>query len=395
MAHRIASSVIVAALLVGVGSSALGQYDAKVLYKVSAPPESTFIAISTSPQTVDGLQIVGWERIQGGGADPHALLWTSNGKTVDLHPTRLTGFIASTANGTNGVQQVGRATLADHVTSHAILWNGTADSAVDLAPSQLKEFTNTGASGTDGVHQFGDGQITGVNAAYHALLWSGTPDSAVDLNPAGFTDSFAFGLMANQQVGSGWTAAGGKNRDFALMWSGTAASAVELHPIQMPQILQSFAYATDGRHQVGVGYGIGPSGNYYHAFLWSGTAESAVDLNPTNLKGITHSYAYGVYGSQQVGYGYSGFPLPGPDVPLHALLWNGTADSAVDLQSALPPTFVSSKAYNLDASGDVFGVASDSQFLYAVEWVAIPEPAVLSVAIVGMTALTRRRWTSP
>lgn len=42
-----------------------------------------------------------------------------------------------------------------------------------------------------------------------------------------------------------------------------------------------------------------------HAMLWNGTAGSAVDLNPTDVSGITTSYAYATDGSQQVGCGSS------------------------------------------------------------------------------------------
>ncbi len=64
---------------------------------------------------------------------------------------------------------------------------------------------------------------------------------------------------------------------------------------------------------------------YEHALLWSGTAASAVDLNPS---GIDLVYAYGISGGQQVGSGY-GSATGG--IIYHALLWSGTAASAVDL----------------------------------------------------------------
>ena len=71
---------------------------------------------------------------------------------------------------------------------------------------------------------------------------------------------------------------------------------------------------------------IGESG-IYHALLWSGSAGSAVDLNPTNLTGITSSVANGTDGNQQVGWG-SGSATGNS---LHAMLWSGSAGSAVDL----------------------------------------------------------------
>ena len=362
-------------------SPALGDYQARILYPMISPSRSAFSHISGPPQTAQAGQVVGYEWVQGGGANPHALVWTPNG-AVDLHPTRLARFVASTAYGTNGVQQVGEASTSPTYGYHAMLWSGTADSAVDLSPPQFPQFTNTYALATDGVHQVGYGQITGTDVGYRALLWTGTRESAIDLHPAGYTASFAYGTSGNQQVGYGWTAAGGTFRNFALLWNGTAQSAVDLHPVQMPGILQSMAYATDGTQQAGAGYGIGPAGNYWHALLWSGTAASAVDLNPTNLAGFTNSYAYGINGGNEAGYGF------GADGVNHALLWRGTGDSAIDLQALLPPTLISSQAFTIDSSGNVFGIASDtSQFTYAVEWSPVPEPSVLWACAVALIAL--------
>ena len=63
--------------------------------------------------------------------------------------------------------------------------------------------------------------------------------------------------------------------------------------------------------------------------LWNGLAAAPIDLNPTDL-GFQSSEAIGTNGTQQVGYGNIG--LPGGNVgPTHALLWSGSADSAVDL----------------------------------------------------------------
>ena len=61
-----------------------------------------------------------------------------------------------------------------------------------------------------------------------------------------------------------------------------------------------------------------------HALLWTGAPESAVDLNPA---GFSTSAAYGVSGGQQVGSGLTG-------ASEHALLWTGTAESVVDLHPA-------------------------------------------------------------
>lgn len=66
----------------------------------------------------------------------------------------------------------------------------------------------------------------------------------------------------------------------------------------------------------------GPAtGNNTHAILWTGTAASAVDLNPS---GFTSSQANGVTDGEQAGSARSANGVS------HAMLWRGTAASAVD-----------------------------------------------------------------
>jgi hypothetical protein len=61
-----------------------------------------------------------------------------------------------------------------------------------------------------------------------------------------------------------------------------------------------------------------------------------VDLHPT---GFTDSCARAAQGSVEVGYGH----FTGTNA-VHALLWKGSAKTAVDLQQYLPNTFTSSEA---------------------------------------------------
>jgi hypothetical protein len=104
----------------------------------------------------------------------------------------------------------------------------------------------------------------------------------------------------------------------------------------------SVAYGTNGSQQVGYGPVVESESNY-HAILWSGTAASAVDLNPS---GYDRSIAFGISGSQQVGFArVSGTLEEG-----HAMLWSGTAASAVDLNSS---GFRFSFAYGVGGSQQV------------------------------------------
>jgi uncharacterized membrane protein len=100
--------------------------------------------------------------------------------------------------------------------------------------------------------------------------------------------------------------------------------------------------------------GDGPATGFVpHALLWSGTAASAVDLTPV---GFSATEALGVAGGQQVGEGVG--PATGGEN--HALLWSGTAASVVDLHAFLPPGFRSSQALGIDSSGNIVGTAVDS-----------------------------------
>lgn len=275
--------------------------------------------------------------------------------------------------------------------NHALLW--TATGVVDLNPTNLGVSYSI-ASATEGNQQVGYGVGTGNN--YHALLWTGTSASVVDLNPTnlGFVSSLAYGTNDSQQVGCGATS-GNPNNPVALLWNGTAASAVDLNPTKLG-ITNSFAYGTSGTQQVGAGWGYNEftGESFGGAMLWTGTAASAVDLNPTNLSGIDDSEALATNGTQQVGFGYNDYNVWGGSC---ALLWSGTAASVVDLQTLLPSTgtWTSSSADLIDSSGNVYGWASGTfdnvTGTFAVEW-SVPEPATASMLLIaGAGILMRRR----
>ena len=79
-----------------------------------------------------------------------------------------------------------------------------------------------------------------------------------------------------------------------------------------------------------VGYGATVSDvNAQHALLWNGTADSFVDLHPA---GFSTSMAYATSGATQVGLASKS--APNGSILTHAMLWNGSAASAIDLNSA-------------------------------------------------------------
>ena len=134
----------------------------------------------------------------------------------------------------------------------------------------------------------------------------------------------------------------------ALLWTGPSGALTYLSPAGFDR---SLVTATDGSQQVGAGE---PFSVLTHALLWNGTSASAIDLQPTNLDGFMSSIAYGIGGNQQVGNGFFG-----PN-NLHALLWNGSAGSAVDLPPSAFNGFDSSVANGADGIHQVGAAWSDS-----------------------------------
>lgn len=90
-------------------------------------------------------------------------------------------------------------------------------------------------------------------------------------------------------------------------------NAINLHPIGGGD---SFVYQGNAGTQVGSVLAGG-----YHASLWNGSAESWVDLNPSGSSG---SEAYGSYGNRELGYANVA-------AERHAGIWNGSAASWIDL----------------------------------------------------------------
>jgi hypothetical protein len=335
---------IVVAVAAALTSQALGAYYTAVDLNPDGFNNSCAWGISGNQQVGNG----------GGpatGVNTHALLWNGTAESFnDLNPS---GFDYSYAWGISGNQQVGSGLgSATDGNYHALLWNGTAESFIDLNPSG---FTSSGAFRTNGTQQvgWGNGSATGENT--HALLWNGSAESYVDLNPGGFTESWAYGISGNQQVGYGQGPATSGNRH-ALLWNGSAESYIDLNPDGFDY---SVAYDTNGAQQVGYGWGPATDGNT-HALLWNGSAESYVDLNPN---GFDFSSAYGIRDNQQVGFGFG----PATDGNAPALLWNGSSTDYIDLFQILPTGFHGSYAYSIDVFGNIVGEA-DAGYTHAILW---------------------------
>jgi len=299
---------------------------------------------------------------QVGGAG-HALLWTGRADSlIDLHPP---GFSRSIATGVASKRQVGYGIDAEGV-SHAFLWTGSATSAVDLNPAG---FSSAGALGADIGHQAGWGTVGSINGVSHALLWSGSAASVLDLHPTGFTTSQAWAVGDGQQAGFGASVIDGHSH--ALLWSGDAASAVDLHPAGF---ISSAASGVAGGRQVGTAV---DQNGFSHAVLWTGSPHSVVDLSPA---GFVTSQAKAVAGGQQVGLAASstlGLALGAT----RAIMWTGSAASAVNLHSFIPGTFFgASSAQGIDDAGNIVGSAGHfgpcrygfcRPIPYAILWVPV------------------------
>lgn len=347
---------------------------------------------------------------------------------IDLNPV---GATTSAAAGMSAVQQAGNAgfpTVGGLTETHAVLWSGSADSTVDL--------------GIGSTYAIADGQQVGA-ANNHAALWSGSAASLVDLNPDLWTQSVANGLANGQQVGianrrvvcavkKGGACSGTYIVIHPFMWSGSAASAVDLTPFGLGFGAGS-ALGTDGLQQVGYGQQLLGFNAFSVPFavVWSGTADSAVNLNPANS---FESQAKAVLNGQQVGYAFSphravlwtgsaasmqelnpagfvsseanatngvqqvgfGLVISALNVPTrsHALVWSGSANSAIDLNQFMPIGFTESAATGIDLAGNIVGWASKgSHFnpanVHAVMWkpTASPDSFTQSIGL-DQTAIT-------
>ena len=102
----------------------------------------------------------------------------------------------------------------------------------------------------------------------------------------------------------------------------------------------------------------------------------------------------GTNGYQQVGYGSN----TNNGSYSEALVWTGTAASAVDLDAFLPPagSWEYALAYSIDSSGNIYGEAGGRYDGmtgdFAVEWSPIPEPTSLLLTIITSSCLFARRW---
>lgn len=277
----------------------------------------------------------------------HAILWSHKQGIVDLNPKK---FRWSIADATDGMLQVGGGQLTGASSGSALLWSGTAASAVILDPPGYHECIAISVRRNEEV-----GSAVAINGRHCAILWRGKATKFSNLNPKGFISSWATATNGVYQVGYGELPDGVQH---ALLWSGSAASAIDLNPTDY-----SFSRATGIGGGVEVGFG-GKNKTLAHAVLWKGSRRKCIDLNP---RGYRSSRAYATNGILEVGAAIRGIKNRA-----HAMAWDGSAASTVDLEHFLPKDFLFSQAFAINAEGDIFGIAGTASHKgVAVEWVPI------------------------
>jgi hypothetical protein len=333
------------------------------------------------------------------GAMPLTTGASTNWMVVSLNPPQASESVIARGG---GGQQSGYAVVAG--LQRASVWSGTAESWIDLHPAAATQsyassisdgqaggwavvdrsvraslWANTAWNWIDLTPPFavGGGQVIDVSSGKQvgyiypqypgprtASLWAGSAESWNSLNPTGATDSVAFGVDGELQVG--FAEVGGVKR--ASLWSGTSGSWVDLHPAGTSQ---SFAFDVDAGtgKQVGYAYVNGGADRFIRASLWSGSAQSWVDLSPV---GTNESYALAIGDGKQAGYVRLSCPADGCGF-WRASLWSGTASSWINLHVYLPGTYQNSDARAISRVGTktyVYGTANKSGLpSEAVVWI--------------------------
>ena len=109
-------------------------------------------------------------------------------------------------------------------------------------------------------------------------------------------------------------------------------AAIDLNPSQASQ---SQVNGVGGGMQVG--YADLSTLAQLHAMLWSGSAASAIDLHP--LSGFNGSEALAIGDGEEVGWA-----IDTGVTSYNAMVWSGTAASAVNLQQFLPSSYIGSQS---------------------------------------------------
>lgn len=277
--------------------------------------------------------------------DDRACWWpTWYGESVMLDGTEGT---RSMANAISGISVGGIRN------NRAVLWpTGTPNDFIDLTPAGASSAFLTSMDGTS---QGGWATYSMV----HPAVWFGSAASFVDLMPPSISgpndNGEVLGTAPGVQVGRMFIDRGGLR---AYKWNNTAASGVDCTPAG---VIGAGFLGTDGTQHVG--YVVITGNERERAAIWSADGSTWTNIHPA---GLFQSLAYACRGGKQVGFTSTAGFNP------HAWLWQGSAESSLDLQSFLPVEFTASRATGIDENGVISGYAYAFEFGFqpvAVVWV--------------------------
>jgi hypothetical protein len=326
---------------------------------VGASAESYVAEIYSSPTGFTRMIVngAGDNALMGGtvsnvGGQSQAAYRTVSGFKI-MHPTGW--FRSQILDSWGSTYHCGNGVAVSGGPIHALFWVG-GGAALDIHPTGAEYGTST-AEGGGG--QFQAGRVTanlgtfpcpecGFDVAAHAGMWSRTAASFRRLHSTTHSNTSANATDGVGIVGYGTNISDGSTN--ALIWKSPTQMAINLRPSQSTT---SLAKSIWGNQQVGQYRSPGTMDNL-HAVLWSGTAASAVDLNPTGV--FVTSQAEAVRNGLQVGVGQA-ISTPGRT---QAIAWHGTAASWINLHARLPYPFTlwSSFAMGIDNQGNVLGYIS-------------------------------------
>lgn len=161
-----------------------------------------------------------------------------------------------------------------------------------------------GGTGSEGLDASRGRQLGVVSGGNQSRLWSGSGEKYLEFN------IYPYGLDGDELLGFDFVSR--RNSVYNVK----SAKSV---PLETSQASWQPTAIRSGQQ---VGYTVGDTP---HALLFSGSAESRLDLNPP---GAAASYAWGVGDAQQVG-------RASIDGMWRAMLWTGSASSAVDLSGGI------------------------------------------------------------
>ncbi|HTZ69254.1 MAG TPA: hypothetical protein VMB71_01250 [Acetobacteraceae bacterium] len=261
--------------------------------------------------------------------------------------------------------------------THAALWTNAGTSFADLHPSGFV------ASLAQAVDQYTDvvGWATDNGGLLHAMVLFGPHvGGGRELpRPTGFTQAAATAIansgesQASSRIGGYGTAANGQTHP--IVWVSNGAGGYTATDVLPGNGVSGVIVAGDPlqfainkkTNAFGGSMITASTGGQYHAAIWYGPNWSdVVDLHPAKGNFTSSSvYAERVLTDYTVEAGLAA-KSKGRNTVWSAMVWRGTAGSAVNLGKKLPAGFSQSTATGIDNIGNIVGAALDASGVWHV-----------------------------